>query len=79
MAVEGSRAELGTLVELDSRIGLDRRVLMAAGSRRVVGMDHRIRLAVLRCLEPKLNLIMIFFNLRFVINRLTPYGLGGPG
>ena len=66
MAVEGSRAELGTLVELDSRIGLGRRVLMAAGSRRVVGMDHRILLAVLR-LEPKLNLIMFFFNLRFVI------------
>lgn len=78
MAVEGSRAELGTLVELDSLIGLDRLVLMAVDSRRVVGMDHRILLAVLR-LEPKLNLIMIFFIFRFMINRLTPYGLGGPG
>lgn len=54
MAVEGSRAGLGTLVELDSLIGPDRLVLMAVGSRRVAGMDHRILLVGLR-LEPKLN------------------------
>ena len=66
MAVEDSRAVLGMLAESDSLIGLDRLVLMAAGSRRVVGMDHRILLAALR-LEPKLNQIVIFFNLRFLI------------